>query len=92
MKSASISIVYTDVTNNIAVTGYFSVAFQTKHLNTILDLLSPPDNICLAHTAAASYLPDNIVVGGTPTVNHSDFNIGLYMVLTPQYTTQSSYK
>eukprot|EP00956_Cyclotella_meneghiniana_P006880 scaffold9300_cov87-Cyclotella_meneghiniana.AAC.2 len=89
MKSTS--TIDTDAINNIAAGAYFVDRFWNKHVNTIIHLLSPSVNVCTAPTDAALY-PDNIVVDVMSTVHHSDLNGSLYMIPTPQNTTQYSCK
>eukprot|EP00956_Cyclotella_meneghiniana_P028352 scaffold65511_cov83-Cyclotella_meneghiniana.AAC.7 len=60
MKSAS--AVDTDAINNKAATSSLVDRSWNKHVNTIIHLLSPSIHVCLAPTAAAFYLPDNIIV------------------------------
>ena len=86
------SAVDTDAINNKAAGEYFVVPSWNKHVNTIIQLLSPSVNVCTAPTDAALYLPDNIVVDVMSTVHHSDLNDSLYMIPTTQNTTRYSCK
>ena len=58
------SAVDTDAINNKATGEYFVVPSWNKHVNTIIQLLSPSVNVCTAPTDAAFYLPDNMVPRG----------------------------